>query len=59
MSKATKRTDISSGVQVSFWTLNGSPLTEDIIEQVESAIERVSIELFNQGIRVATQTTRG
>lgn len=41
------------------WAENGAPLSPAVVQQFEDAIQRVQFELFNDGTRVLTQTTKG
>lgn len=41
------------------WAENGAPLPPATQSRIEDAIERVQFELFNEGTRILTQTTRG
>ena len=41
------------------WAENGSPLPSAAVVKIEEAITRAQFELFNAGIRILTQTTRG
>lgn len=59
--KATRRTRPrpASAVQFTVWSATGGPLPEDAVKKIAEAIELATFELFNDGIRVLTQTTRG
>lgn len=41
------------------WQENGSPIPAAAQAKIEEALQRVQFELFNDGIRLLTQTTRG
>ena len=49
----------TNAVQFTVWNATGAPVPEDAIKSLEAAIEKVSLELFNDGQRLLTQTTRG
>ena len=57
--KRTSRPRPPKGVAFTVWSLNGGPLTDDIIEKLETAIETVKLEFFNEGHRLLSQTNRG
>ncbi len=46
-------------VLFSVWSANGGPLAEAAVEKIQDAINTVQVELFNDGIRVLTQTNKG
>lgn len=48
----------SNGVAFTVWSENGTPLSPAAIKQFEDAIQRVQFELFNDGVRLLSQTTR-
>ena len=46
-------------VSFSVYSANGEPLTEETVKRVEEAMEKVTFELFNEGIRLLNSTARG
>lgn len=56
--KSKPRKVIPRTVQFTVWSANGGPLPESAIARIEEAIEHVTFELFNDGVRVLTQTNR-
>lgn len=56
--KKKSRPRPSQAVAITVWPANGGPLPESAIGRIEAAVERVTFELFNEGVRVLTQTTK-
>ena len=48
----------SRAVEFTVWNANGGPLPEEAVKKIEEAITTATFELFNDGIRVLTQTTK-
>jgi hypothetical protein len=40
------------------WSVDGAPLAPPVVAKFEAAIQAVQVELFNDGIRLLTQTTK-
>lgn len=49
----------ANAIQITVWDATGATLNEDTVRSLEESIERVTLELFNEGQRLLTQTTRG
>ncbi len=47
------------GVQLSVWSVNGAPIPPDVVKQLEETVEQKILELFNDGYRLLTSTSRG
>lgn len=43
-------------VQITVWNANGGPVPDAAVRSLEEAVERVTLELFNEGQRLLTQT---
>lgn len=43
-------------VQITIWSANGGPVPDAAVRSLEEAVERVTLELFNEGQRLLTQT---
>jgi len=56
----TKRKPHRSTNAVSFtvWTVNGGPVSQEAVEKLEAAIEKILFERFNDGERLLTQTNK-
>jgi hypothetical protein len=54
--RPSRRPRPSNAVQITVWSASGSPLPQDTIRSLEEAVERVTLELFNDGQRLLTQT---
>lgn len=48
----------TNAVQFTVWNATGAPVSEDAIKSIEQAIETVTLQLFNDGQRLLTQTNR-
>lgn len=57
--RPSRRPRPSNAVQITVWSANGAPLPQDTVRSLEEAVERVTLELFNDGQRLLTQTTVG
>lgn len=57
--KRTRRPRPANAIQITVWDATGSVLPEDTVRSIEEAVERITLELFNEGRRLLTQTTRG
>lgn len=57
--RPSRRPRPNNAVQITVWSANGSPVPQDTIRSLEEAVERVTLELFNEGQRLLTQTTVG
>ena len=57
--KKSRRPRPANAIQITVWDVTGSTLPEDAVRSLEAAVERVTLELFNDGRRLLTQTTRG
>jgi hypothetical protein len=47
------------GIDFTVWMLNGGPVPEEAQAKLEEAIEKTIFELFNDGYRLLTQTSKG
>lgn len=47
-----------NAVQFSLWSVNGGPVPENVIKDIEGAIQRYTLEAFNDGVRLLTQTSK-
>lgn len=47
------------GVSFQVWSVNGSPVSDKIVAEIESSIERITLLALNDGHRLLTQTARG
>jgi len=47
-----------NAVQFSLWSVNGGPVPASVIIDIEDAIQRYTLEAFNDGVRLLTQTTK-
>lgn len=56
-SKKTKRN--VKGIDISVWMTHGGPVPEEVQQKLEEAVEAAIFELFNDGYRLLTQTTKG
>jgi hypothetical protein len=59
LKKKTRRPRPANAIQITVWDVTGATLPEDAVKALESAVERVTLELFNEGRRLLTQTNRG
>lgn len=48
----------TNAIQITIWSMDGSPVPEIAVEDFESALQVVKVELFNKGYRLLTQTTK-
>lgn len=48
----------SRAVNVSVWSANGAPVPDDVIAEIEQAIEAITLQAFNKGHRLLTQTVK-
>ena len=54
--KKARRPRPNHAVQITVWNANGGPVSDAAVRSVEEAVERVTLELFNEGQRLLTQT---
>lgn len=54
--KNTRRPRPNHAVQITVWSANGGPVPDAAVRSLEEAVERVTLELFNDGQRLLTQT---
>jgi hypothetical protein len=47
----------ASAVNIAVWSANGGPLSQEAREELEAALERAKLELFNKGHRLLSSTT--
>lgn len=57
--KRPRKPKPTQAVQFTVWAVNGGPLSDDVVTKVEEVLEKTLFELFNDGHRLLTQTTRG
>ena len=57
--KKPRRPHPANAIQLTVWDISGATLPEEVVKSLEAAIERVTLEFFNDGRRLLTQTTRG
>lgn len=48
----------TKAVDFTVWATNGEPLSDLAVKKIEDAIQVAQVELFNDGIRILTQTSR-
>lgn len=49
----------TQAIQFTVWSANGGPVPDKVIQKIEDAIQGVTLEVFNDGHRILTQTIRG
>ena len=59
LKKKTRRPRPANAIQITIWDVTGATLSEDAVKSLEAAVERATLELFNGGQRLLTQTNRG
>lgn len=57
-SSRPRRPRPTNAVQITLWSDNAGPLPEPVVAQFEEALQKVQVGLFNEGIRVLSQTNR-
>jgi hypothetical protein len=57
-SKPFKQHRQTAAIQFSVWSANSAPIPPDVVKQLEESLEREILQLFNQGYRLLTQTTK-
>lgn len=57
--KRPARKKPTSAVDFTVWAVDGTTIPESAVQEFEDAIQGVKIKLFNDGVRVLSQTTRG
>jgi len=45
-------------VQFTVWSASGGLVPENAVKEIEDAIQRSTLALFNDGVRLLTQTSR-
>lgn len=55
-SQKPRRPRPNHAVQITVWNANGGPVSDAAVRSIEEAVERVTLELFNDGQRLLTQT---
>ena len=45
-------------VQFTVWNANGGPVPESVIKEIEDLLQRTTLTLFNDGVRLLTQTNK-
>jgi len=56
--KTTRKKPGKRAIHISVWSMNGSPVPEEILTNIEDAIEKEKLLAFNQGHRLLSQTNR-
>lgn len=46
-------------IDFTVWAVNGGPLPDEVISKIEEGLERILLELSNEGHRLLTQTSYG
>lgn len=57
--KRVPRRKPTSAVEFTIWSQDGNSLPEDVVQEIETALTKVKVDLFNKGHRLLSQVTRG
>lgn len=55
---AKRKPKPTNAVQFTMWSVNGGPVPESVVKDIEAAIQRYTLEAFNDGVRLLTQTNK-